>query len=134
MQSYVLARSVRVHGRTITGEVDNKKNHWDFMYEGDVIKNISVNSCVEIRKGFLSLIGRVEGEEIREEPRNFALKESEDLDRNKRLLTIALIGYIDGDNCFKGGTNELPLIGNEAFVVSTKNLEIIHKLVDDLQN
>ena len=92
-----------------------------------------MNSFVEIRKGFLSLIGRVEGEEIREEPRNFALKDSEDLDRNKRLLTIALIGYIDGDNCFKGGTNELPLIGNEAFVVSTKNLEIIHKLVDDAE-
>ena len=33
---------VRVHGRTVTVEVDKKKNHSDFMYEGDVIKNISV--------------------------------------------------------------------------------------------
>ena len=48
---------VRVHGRTVTVEVDKEKNRSDLMFAGEVIRNISVNSFVEIRKGFLSLIG-----------------------------------------------------------------------------
>ena len=120
---------VRVHGRIVTVEVDKNKNQSDLLYEGEVIKNISVNSFVEIRKGFLSLIGKVEGEEIKEDFKKLPQNESEDTDRNSRLLTIALIGYIDSGNEFTGGISELPLIGNEAFVVSSKKLEIIHRLV-----
>ena len=36
-------------------------------FDGDILRNISVNSYIEIRKGFLSLIGRVEREKIEED-------------------------------------------------------------------
>ena len=49
-----------VDGRRIYVLVDRNKNLSDMFLDGDVLKNISVNSYIEIRKGFLSIIGRVE--------------------------------------------------------------------------
>jgi hypothetical protein len=37
-----------------------------FLY-GQILRNIAVNGFIEIRKGFMSLIGRVEGENIEED-------------------------------------------------------------------
>jgi hypothetical protein len=56
-----------VDGRKVYILVDRNKNLTDLFLDGDILKNISVNSFVEIRKGFLSLIGRVEGEKIEED-------------------------------------------------------------------
>src|SRR5690348_2279104 len=56
-----------VDGRRIYVLVDKNKNLSDLFFDGDILKNISVNSYIEIRKGFLSIIGRVEGEKIEEE-------------------------------------------------------------------
>lgn len=122
---------IGVDGRKIYVLVDKNKNLSDMFLDGDILKNISVNSYVEIRKGFLSIIGRVEGEKIEEEfyPRT---DEHRDLvNRNKRILTVSLSGYIDESREFKGGTKELPLIGNEAYIVTREKLHIVHNLVCD---
>ena|SRR5215211_1507700 len=103
-----------VDGRRIYILVDRNKNLSDMFLDGDVLKNISVNSFIEIRKGFLSIIGKVEGEKIEEEFYRSAGGDQEFINRNKRILTVALAGYIDERESFIGGTKELPLIGNEA--------------------
>ena len=56
---------LEVHGRKVIVEVDKTKNHPDLLYAGTVVRNISVDSYIEIRKGFISLIGKVDGEEIK---------------------------------------------------------------------
>src|SRR6266581_8840497 len=105
-----------VDGRRIYVLVDKNKNVSDMFLDGDILKNISVNSYIEIRKGFLSIIGRVEGEKIDEDYRT-----NEDrpdaATRNKRILTVALTGYIDERGIFTGGTREMPLLGNEAYIL-----------------
>ncbi len=117
-----------VDGRRIYVLVDRNKNLSDLLYDGDILKNISVNSYIEIRKGFLSIIGRVEGEKIEEErfPPNAEYQDV--LDRNKRILTVSLSGYIDEDGEFNGGTKELPLIGNEAYIVTREKIHLVHNL------
>src|SRR6266581_2618340 len=83
-----------VDGRRIYVQVDKNKNLSDMFLDGDILKNISVNSYIEIRKGFLSIIGRVEGEKIEVA----GSKDTSDLREespNKRILTVALSGYID---------------------------------------
>lgn len=120
-----------VEGRKVHVLVDKNKNLSDMFFDGDILRNISVNSYIEIRKGFLSLIGRVEGEKIQEDYARSADEEFEPLNRNKRVLTVALAGYIDERGRFNGGTKELPLIGNEAYIVTREKISRVHNLTRD---
>ena len=53
------------------------------------------------------------------------------MNRNKRVLTVALAGYIDERGKFTGGTKELPLIGNEAYIVTREKIKRVHNLTQD---
>src|SRR6267143_3070969 len=120
-----------IDGRKIYVLVDKNKNLSDMFFDGDILRNISVNSHIEIRKGFLSLIGRVEGEKIEEDYLAPTGEEFESVNRNKRVLTVALAGYIDERGWFTGGTKELPLIGNEAYIVTREKIRRVHNLTRD---
>lgn len=120
-----------VDGRRIYVLVDKNKNLSDMFLDGDILRNISVNSYIEIRKGFLSIIGRVEGEKIEEEFYRATGNDRDFINRNKRILTVSLSGYIDETGSFTGGTKELPLIGNEAYIVTQEKIHVIHNLVRD---
>lgn len=118
-----------VDGRRIFVLVDKNKNLSDVFLDGDILRNISVNSFIEIRKGFLSIIGRVEGERLEEERVPPPNEPYEIVNRNKRILAVSLSGYIDESGEFTGGTKELPLIGNEAYIISREKIRQVHNLV-----
>lgn len=116
-----------VNGRRISITVDNDKNLSELFFDGDLLKNISVGSYIEIRKGFVSLIGKVEGEEAQ-----FDSPKAETqiiLPNSKRVLSVILVGFIDGDGAFFGGTKELPLVGNEAFLLTKHKVHQVHNLI-----
>jgi hypothetical protein len=117
---------IGVDGRRIFVLVDRNKNLSDMFFDGDVLRNISVNSFIEIRKGYVSIIGRVEGERIQEEA---ASTEPHRARRDNRVLSVSLAGFIDETGSFSGGTKELPLIGNEAFIVTSSRMRAVHNLV-----
>lgn len=56
-----------IEGRKVFISLDKNKNSSELLYDGDILKNISVGSYVEIRKGFLSIIGKSEGEKLIED-------------------------------------------------------------------
>ena len=118
-----------VDGRRIYILVDKNKNLSDMFLDGDILRNISVNSYIEIRKGFLSIIGRVEGEKIEEEFVPATDSSRQAVTRDKRILTVSLAGYIDESGKFTGGTRELPLIGNEAYIITRRTMHLVHNLV-----
>ncbi|HEY1755037.1 MAG TPA: ATP-binding protein [Bryobacteraceae bacterium] len=120
-----------VDGREVYILVDKNKNLTDLFLDGDILKNISVNSFVDIRKGFLSLIGRVEGEKIEEDRVPADGGKFQLVNRTRRILTVALAGYIDEKGRFTGGTKELPLIGNEAYIVTREKIARVHNLTVD---
>jgi hypothetical protein len=115
-----------VTGRRIFIAVDRDKNLSELFFDGDILRNIAVGSYVDIQKGFLSLIGKVEGENAQAEGgrRNDQL-----IHANKRILTVSLVGFLDQTGKFFGGTKELPLVGNEAFLLTRKKVQRIHDLV-----
>lgn len=122
-----IGQVIEVSGRRISVRVDKNKNVSDLLFDGQILRNVSVNGYVEIRKGFLTLIGKVEGERVDE------VKTPDDavvahFDKNQRILNVALVGFINRDGQFQGGTRELPLIGNEAFLVTSERIHQIHKL------
>jgi hypothetical protein len=120
-----------VTGRKVLISVDTDKNLSELFFDGDVLRNIAVGSYIDIRKGFLNLIGKVEGENARSSDR-FA-NDSGNIDQ-RRILTVALVGFLDHEGLFFGGTKELPLVGNEAFLLTKEKIHQVHCLVgtDDL--
>lgn len=126
---------IGVEGRRVSVLVDKNKNTSELLFEGKLIRNISVGSFIEIRKGFLSLIGKIDGERVEEfDKNNQASKEETNPSLNiKRTLSISMIGYLKNDRFFRGIT-ELPLIGNEAFILSDDQVCKVHNLLIDKKN
>ena len=123
-----------IDGRKVYITVDKNKNASDLLFDGRIIKNISVGSYIEIAKGFQSIIGKVDGEKLEKETIHQKSEEDsryEVIDKNKRTLTVSLIGYIGYDGKYKGGIKELPLIGNEAYILTEEKIHKIHSLVKE---
>jgi hypothetical protein len=119
-----------INGRTVEVLVDRNKNVSDLLFDGTVIKNTSVGGYIEIRKGFLSIIGKVEGEKLLEHKDHGGFENDYQLkDINKRYLTVKLCGYINLENKFIGGIKELPLISNEAYLLTDYKVHLIHNLL-----
>lgn len=114
-------------GKNIVITVDKKKNVSDLYYKGDIIKNVSVGSYVQIRKGFVTLIGKIDGEKTEIININNGKYISE------RKLNVSLSGYLNplNGNKFEGGLKELPLIGNEAYIVPNNVLCKIYELANN---
>ena len=78
----------------------------------------------------MSIIGKVEGEELVERKEYGKIENEYQLrDVNKRYLSIKLCGYINSDNRFIGGIKELPLISNEAYLLTDYKVHLIHNLL-----
>lgn len=116
-----------VTGRKISVTVDKDKNLSELFFDGDLIRNVAVGSYIDIRKGFFSLIGKVDGEYAR--PETTSVAEASKVPNSKRSLSISLVGYVDRSGAFYGGTKELPLVGNEAFLLTNEKVHQIHNLV-----
>jgi len=117
-----------IDGRIVFAEVYKNKNVSDLLFNGSIIKNISVGGYVEIRKGFLSIIGKVEGEKIIEHT-DFIKNNYQIKDNNKRILSIRLCGYINNKGRFVGGIKELPLIANDVYLLTDGKIHLIHNLL-----
>jgi hypothetical protein len=115
-----------VTGRRIFISVDTDKNLSELFFDGDVLRNIAVGSYIDIRKGFLSLIGKVEGENARGEERVLGVIGGTE---QRRVLSVVLVGFLDHEGTFFGGTKELPLVGNEAFLLTKEKIHQVHCLV-----
>ena len=119
---------VGISGRRIYVAIDTNKNLSELFLNGDVLRNVGVGSYVDIRKGFLGIIGRVEGENAD------SIGQYEKILpplNGKRILIVSLVGYIDNSGQFIGGTKELPLVGNEVFLLTKTRTMQVHSLVSE---
>lgn len=111
---------IEVKGQKVKAGIYNDKNSTYLNFNGEVVKNISLGGYIAIRKGFLNIIGKVEGEYIKEiEGSNgdFGIKGN----NISRILDISILGSISNDK-FIHGLVELPLIGNYIYVLEEKDL------------
>ena len=112
-------RCVEETGQKLRIRVFENKNSNILVYQGHVIKNVSVGSFVKIPKGFSNIIGRIEGEYIQEnkstgenncQPR-FS-KESETIDR---IIEVSIMGVLN-DGRFQRGLINIPLVFSDAYM------------------
>ena len=117
-----------VDGRKIKIKVDKNKNTSYLFYQGKSIKNISVGSYVKIAKGYIKIIGKVEGEYI-EEDKNINNEYYTQTDKIKRYLIVSLLGYIE-KNKFYQGIKEMPLIFNECYLLDYNEFNMVHNFLE----
>lgn len=116
-----------VSGREIKIKVDKQKNLPHIIYNGALIKNVSVGGYVKIINGFSTLIAKVDGEYISSDKvlnNNYISKE----DSVYRVLIVNLLGYMTPDRFVKG-VKQLPLIDNDCYLLSNDEFKKIHRFV-----
>lgn len=120
---------IEVKGQKVRAKVYQEKNTSTLNYNGNIIKNVSVGSFIKIRKNFLSIIGRVEGEYVNDK----VIREdySEKNASINRIIEISIVGRIDDDGVFKRGLSELPLISNYIYILTNKEVQMIFSFVKE---
>ncbi|SFI21569.1 MULTISPECIES: ATP-binding protein [Microbacterium] len=122
-----IGRVTAVHGRKVRISVSKAKNGTHLLYQGGVVRNVAAGSLVKIAKGFIELIGSVDGESVNEDTSaTSAYRRSSD--NISRELEVSLIGYLEGGR-FHRGVREMPLLDNECFILSELEFAAVHTLV-----
>lgn len=130
---FKIGKVTSVEGRSIRIDVDKAKNSSHLLYKGELIKNVSVGSYIKIIKGFTKIIGKVEGEFVKEDVKNQLKGYSNLTDKINRTLFISLLGFFD-NKIFERGIKEMPLIDNECYLLDREEFNNVHDFIkkDDL--
>jgi hypothetical protein len=119
-----------VSGRDVRIKVDKEKNLPHIFFNGRLIRNVSVGSYVKVVNGFEVYIAKVESELIEEDNTSVNSNYTSYSNKVVRTLKAVLIGHMLA-NKFEKGIKYLPLIGNEAFILNTREFNAIHKFTDN---
>jgi DNA helicase HerA-like ATPase len=126
---FIIGTVSSVEGRKVTIKVKKDKNLSHLSYRGKIIKNVSVGSYIKIAKGFIEIIGKVEGEYItRENSYNREYKKEES--KISRFLDISLFGHFEKKK-FKQGIKEMPLIDNECYLLNRDEFHQLHQFYEN---
>lgn len=112
-----------VQGKTVRAGVYSEKNTEYLNFRGTIIKNVGIGSFVLIRKGFNNIIGRVDGEIVKENPLSTSNYEQKGY-LIKRLISISVLGTLEEDK-FINGLTDLPLIGNFVYILEDQIISSI---------
>lgn len=123
-----VGRVISVEGRIVKIEVDKTKNSSHLLYNGELLRNISVNGYVKITKGFTKIIGKVEGEFIVEDKQVSEKNYKSEKFKIKRVLIVSLLGFFSKKG-FERGIKELPLINNECYLLEKDEFRDVHDFV-----
>ncbi|PST83184.1 ATP-binding protein [Pedobacter yulinensis] len=128
---FIIGTVSSVEGRKIRVKVKKDKNLSHLSYRGRTIKNVSVGSYIKITKGFIEIIGKVEGEYIKEETVYNREYKKDEL-KISRFLEVSLFGHFSKkEDRFKQGIKEMPLIDNECYLLDRDEFNKLHRFFSD---
>ena len=133
---YAIGQVIEVRGQKLRIRVFENKNSNILVYQGQVIRNVSFGSFVKITKGCSNIIGRIEGEYIRENkstvdndcPPRFS-KESETIDR---MIEVSILGVLN-DGRFQRGLIDIPLVFSDVYMLTFSEAQKIFEFSSDLK-
>jgi len=126
---FIVGKVFSVEGRIVKIKVNKNKNSSHIVFQGRTVKNISVGSFIKIMKGFVEIIGKVEGEFVTEE-KSFNPEYKKEETRINRILQVSLFGHFDR-GCFKQGIKEMPLVDNECYLLDRDEFNRLHSFFKD---
>lgn len=128
---FIIGSVSSVSWRSVKIKVNKNKNASHLLYNGEVLKNISVNSYVKITKWFTNIIWKVEWEYV--ETRKIYNKEyNKEEDLIERYLQVSLFGHFEWEK-FQQWIKEMPLVDNECYLLDREEFEALHKFNKDLE-
>ncbi len=119
---------VEIVGQEVKVKVDSGKNTSSLLYAGEIIQNISVGGYIKIKKGFEIMIGKIQGETVKEGKESKS-SYSSNKEKIHRILNVKILGFME-DGRFKRGIKELPLIDNTCYLLTKEQFNEIHNFVD----
>lgn len=122
---FIIGHVLSVDGRIVRIRLNKNKNQSHLLYAGKTVKNVSVGGYVKIVKGFVNIIGKVEGESISEEE-YFNQEYNKEETKINRILQVSLFGHFEGGR-FKQGIKEMPLIDNECYLLNRDEFSALHQ-------
>jgi uncharacterized protein len=129
---FIIGTVSSVEGRKVKVKVKKDKNLSHLSYNGKIIKNVSVGSYIKIAKGFIEIIGKVEGEYVtRDKLYNQEYKKEEE--QISRFLDVSLFGHFEKTK-FKQGIKEMPLIDNECYLLNKEEFILLHQFFKTDEN
>lgn len=122
---------ISVRGRSIEILVDKTKNVPHLLFNGELIRNVSVGSYIKINKGFERIIGIIESETIKED-KLFDSENNYNQEKEKiqRILQVKIVGYLENIS-FEQGIKELPLIDNVCYILTKEEYDQVHVFIQD---
>ena len=91
-----------VSGREVRVRVDKQKNLPHIIYNGTLIKNISVGGYLKIMNGFNALIAKIDSEFITLDDKVPDNNYSAEEDKVCRILVCSLLGYLTPTKFVRG--------------------------------
>lgn len=126
---FIIGSVSSVSGRTVKIKVNKNKNTSHLLFNGEVLKNTSVNGYVKITKWFTYIIWKVEWESIETKKVNskdYNKDYNKEEDLIERFLEVSLFWSFNWDK-FEQWIKEMPLIGNECYLLDKKEFTQLHK-------
>lgn len=127
-----LGQVVEVRGQKIRIRVFENKNGPILLYQGNIIKNVSVGSFIKIPKGYISIIGKIEGEHISElkEKNAAADRFQKESDSIERMIDVSVLGVME-KGVFVKGIMEIPLVFSDAYILEEHELQRVFSFFEN---
>lgn len=120
MKSLSIGKVSYVKGVTVKAAIEPHLDKMTYFFDGKTYSGVAINGYICIRKGFLDLVGKIEGEEILEQ-KNIFENEGAGQKKFSRYIEVNMIGYLDND-VFHQGVKYLPMIGDDLYLISNEQL------------
>lgn len=112
-----------VRGTTVKAKVNHDLFQSTYFHNGRILRGISINEFVLIRKGYQDIVGKIVGEEIVE---NFSLRNDEiEQKKYERFIELNIIGFFFEEKFFSG-LKHLPMINDSLFLISDEKISEIY--------
>lgn len=128
---YKIGQVIEVRGQKLRIRVFENKNSNILVYNGQIIKNVSVGSFVKIPKGFSNIIGRIEGEYIQENCDKNAVRFSKESETIDRIIEVSIMGVLN-DRRFQRGLIDIPLVFSDAYILADQEVRKIFEFSADM--
>jgi uncharacterized protein len=123
IEQFCVGHVSAVRGTKVKAFIKPHLNKMSYFFSGEIYRGISINEFILIRKGYIDLIGKIEGEEVIEPkilPEGTPIHKSYD-----RYIEINILGYFE-NNLFNQGIKYLPMIGDDLYLVNTRRLDQLY--------
>ena len=131
---YKIGQVIEVRGQKLRIRVFENRNSNVLIYQGQVIKNVSVGSFVKIPKGYSNIVGKIEGEYIQEvtnqNNKHRFTKESETIDR---IIEVSILGVLS-NNRFKRGLIDIPLVFSDVYILLNDEVQKIFEFAKNKED